>query len=92
MNLRQRHAPRFRPQPPLPQKAKSIAEQNLARDRQVIDLHWRANSINKPMVSVSKFEGIFDSEAFNFKLASNFAQLDWRQQTKVIHLRLTEEM
>lgn len=92
MNHRQQYAPRFRPQPSLQAEADTVADENLARDRQVIDLHWRANSNNKPMIPVDGYDGIFDCEQFNFKLAGAFAQLNWRQQTKVIHLHLTEEM
>jgi hypothetical protein len=29
---------------------------------------------------------------FDFEMASRFAQLDWKSQTKVIHLHLTEDM
>lgn len=92
MNLRQHHAPRFRPLSGLPKKAEGNDEETLARDRQVIDLHWRANSTDKPMIPVADFPGIFDNERFDFDLAARFAELTWRQQTKTIHLHLTDDM
>jgi len=92
MNLRQQHAPRFRPQSPLPKKADSHAAALLGLDRQVIDLHWRAHSCDKPMVQVDDFPGIFDSEPFDFELAARFAQLGWKSATKAVHLHLTNDM
>lgn len=92
MNLRQQHAPRFRPQSKLRKTPDSRDDENLGCDRQVIDLHWRANSSDKPMSTVIGYERIFDAEQFDFELASTFAQLDWRPHTKVIQLHLTEDM
>jgi hypothetical protein len=92
MNLRQQYAPRFRPQAKLRKTPESGNDENLGRDRQVIDLHWRANSSDKPMSTVIGYERIFDAEQFDFELASAFAQLDWRPHTKVIQLHLTEDM
>lgn len=92
MNLRQQHAPRFRPQPRLHRKIGVGGETDLARDRQVIDLHWRAHSSEKPLASVHDYPGIFENAPFDFEMASRFALLDWKSQTKVIHLHLTDDM
>lgn len=92
MNLRQQRAPRFRPQPRLQRKIGVGGETDLARDRQVIDLHWRAHSSEKPLAPVQDYPGIFENAPFDFEMASRFAQLEWKSQTKVVHLHLSDEM
>lgn len=52
MNVRQLVAPRFRPMQKLAQKPLPGDETNMALDRQVIDIHWRAFSKSKPHATV----------------------------------------
>ena len=92
MNLRQRMAPRFRPMRKLVQKPQPGDETDMALDRQVIDLHWRAFSAEKPLAAIQDYNGIFDAPAFDFHLAARFAQEAWKLGAKAVHLNLTEEM
>lgn len=92
LNKRQIIAPRFRAMPRLSKKPLSRNETDMALDRQVIDIHWRAFSQNKPLASVEKYIGIFHADDFDFDLAEKFSQEKWRPQVKVVHLHLSDEM
>jgi len=92
MNFRQQQAPRFRPQVPLPKVASTEADTLVLIDRQIIDLHWRAHSLDKPSAEIRAFPGIFDCSPFNFSRAEEFARKPWKAMTKSIQLLLTEDM
>lgn len=92
MNLRQKFAPRFRSQLAMPRVAWTDDEKNFARDRQVIDLHWRAHSTEKPVAPVQDYPTIFEVAPFDFTAAAKFSLLEWRPQTKAAHLHVTDEM
>jgi hypothetical protein len=92
LNKRQVIAPRFRAMPRLVKKPLSLDETDMALDRQVIDIHWRAFSQNKPIASIEKYIGIFRADDFDFHLAEKFCQEKWRPQVKVVHLHLSDEM
>lgn len=92
LNLRGLTAPAFRPRRPVPPKAITVDERLEMLDRQVIDLHWRAQSADKPLSSVLGYEGIFDREPFDFSIAERFAVKAWRSDAKVNHLHLSEAM
>jgi hypothetical protein len=92
LNRRQLIAPRFRPMARLSKTPLSNHELDMALDRQVIDIHWRAFSKNKPLASIDKYLDIFRADDFDFALAEKFPQEKWRPQVKVVHLHLSEEM
>lgn len=93
MNLRQQYAPQFRPPTPaLPHKNLTPDEVCTSRDRQVIDIHWRAFSYDKPTAPAAKYPGIFNNTPFDFSLAEAFAQAEWTPATKVVDLHLSESM
>ena len=92
LNIRGAWAPRFRPVPGSKRKPEERDEINLALDCQVIDIHWRAHSDDKPLQRIPKFENIFTPGEFDFDLAGKFAELDWGRDSKVTHLTLTEAM
>jgi hypothetical protein len=92
MNIRQRIAPRFRPLQKLERKPRPGDETEMARDRQVIDLHWRAFSSSKPHAAVQNYPGIFDAPDFSLAMAERFALEEWNMGAKSVHLHLTEEM
>jgi hypothetical protein len=92
MNLRQQHAPRFRPTHRLKRELRTDEERAESLDRQVIDLHWRAISINKPASPANNYPTIFDSAPFDLAAAERFAQEEWPHPKKAIHLHLTEDM
>lgn len=92
MNIRQRIAPRFRPMQKLERKPRPGDETDMARDRQIIDLHWRAFSSSKPLSAIWKYPGIFDAPDFSFSMAERFAQEEWNVGAKSVHLHLTEQM
>jgi hypothetical protein len=92
MNLRQQHAPRFRPQHLLCKHFDTVERSDEALDRQVIDLHWRAHSSNKPVSHINNYPGIFESAPFDLRAAEQFAQEKWKAAAKVVHLHLSEDM
>lgn len=92
MNLRQQYAPRFRPMHPMKKDFHTEEQKSESRDRQVIDLHWRAHSSNKPVSPAYNYPTIFNTMPFDVAAAERFAQEEWGPQAKAIHLHLTEDM
>ncbi|MEW8659043.1 MAG: hypothetical protein AB2603_12015 [Candidatus Thiodiazotropha endolucinida] len=55
----------------------------LARDRQVIDLHYLFISHRNSVIPNDKqFRCLFEGDSFNYELASEFALLNWKSDTK----------
>ena len=92
MNMRQQHAPRFRPTHRLKHELFTDEERIEGLDRQVIDLHWIAHSSNKPVAPANNYPTIFNNKPFDLTAAERFAQETWSPGSKATHLRLTEEM
>lgn len=92
MNLRQRHAPQFRPMEKLNKIPANDDEILMARDRQVIDIHWRAYSADKPFTASYKYPTIFDNAPFKFAIAERLAIVNLSPQNKVIDLGLSSSM
>jgi hypothetical protein len=92
MNLRQQHAPRFRPMHRLARVLRTDDEVAESLDRQVIDLHWRAHSANKPTAPANNYPTIFDDNPFDLGAAERFAQEVWSHSAKAVHLHLTDDM
>lgn len=92
MNLRQQHAPHFRPMQGLQKILDTPDERNAARDRQVIDIHWCAHSAHKPQAQVDKYPTLFNTAPFDVAAADRFAQEIWTPASKATHLHLSEEM
>lgn len=92
MNLRQQHAPYFRPMQKLGKELKTPDERNAARDRQVIDIHWCAHSAHKPLAHADKYPTLFNTAPFDVAAAERFAQEIWTPASKVTHLHLSEEL
>jgi len=92
MNYRQLQAPRFRPLNQWDRDFSTPDKILESLDRQVIDLHWRAHSTDKPISEANGYPAIFDGERFNFEMAGRFAQEEWKPSAKVTHLHLTERM
>ncbi|MCI1012633.1 hypothetical protein HWE04_02130 [Herbaspirillum sp. C7C2] len=91
MNLRQAHAPRFRPMHRMKRELHTVDERAESLDRQVIDLHWLAHSINKPISPVNNYPTILDDSPFDLSAAERFAQENWSPTSKVIHLHLSDD-
>lgn len=90
-NRRQQHAPRFRPMQRLEKEAVTQDQINAARDRQVIDIHWRALSRDKPSAFVNGYPTIYNDEPFDLAAAERFAKEKWTAQAKARHLHLTTQ-
>jgi hypothetical protein len=93
MNLRQEHAPRFRSTHDMGladfTKPENFHE---SLDRQVIDIHWRAHSNDKPLSLARNYPTIFHNAPFDQEIAERFAQEKWKHVSKVVHLHLTNDM
>lgn len=92
MNLRQQHAPQFRPLAPLNKKPVNEDERTMSRDRQVIDVHWRAYSADKPILMSHKYPSIFNTEPFVTLVAEKFASENLKPGMKVTDLVPSEAM
>jgi len=92
MNLRQEHAPRFRPMQDIKKDLESQDQINQSLDRQVIDIHWMANSSIKPLAEVRKYPTIFNNDPFDIGAANQFAQEVWTPEVKAVDLSLSENM
>lgn len=92
LNYRQLIAPRFRPLNPLSKVLREPEMILASLDRQVIDLHWRAFSKDKPTVDIYNYEGLLQPNSFDFELAGKFAQEAWSAGAKAVHLHLTDRM
>jgi hypothetical protein len=92
MNFRQQHAPRFRPLVRFLMKAVTLEHIAQSCDRQVIDLHWFANSSKKPRLAPEKYPTIFNSTPFDFVVAEQFAQEIWSAEVKAVALSLSDRL
>lgn len=91
MNLRQKQAPRFRPTKALAHKPPTAGELNMALDRQVIDLHWHAHTPDCTSETIDDYPYIFDTDPFDFELASEFAMEKWGAPAKALKLHLSND-
>lgn len=92
MNLRHVLAPRFRSTVPLDRKASTTAAKNMALDRQVIDLHWYANSTARSAAAIDDYPSVLNSEPFDYEVASKFALEKWGAPAKSLKLHLSESL
>lgn len=84
LNERSDNSPRFRPMSVPPKFIKGsdydIASVWLARDRQVIDLHWLF--LQASAVPGETYAPLFRAETFDFALAAKIAATNWKAETK----------
>lgn len=92
MNLRQAHAPQFRPMEPMVPQPDTIDLKNMGLDRQVIDIHWRAYSTEKPTSEVLKYPTLFNAAPFDFSTAERFASEKLPPYLKAVDLHLSSSM
>ncbi|MBU9415468.1 hypothetical protein KTE23_02590 [Burkholderia multivorans] len=87
LNRRGNIAPRFRPipSPGFRCRTGSVDEQ-LGRDRQVLDLHWLYENGHCRKVDSREFRDLFATAPFDFQLASNFACKNWTSEKKLAAL------
>lgn len=88
MNCRGIQPPRCRPLrslPKLPAGGKySAVETVMARDRQVLDLHWLHCNGKRDRLGHKAFADLFAGDDFDFDLASVFASKGWNLASKTV--------
>jgi hypothetical protein len=92
LNARQRWAPRFRAYPPLPMNPSSEKQLQYLVDLQVIDLHWRACSSQRPRGQVDGYPNLFDGEQWGLSNAVRFAERELPFAMKLQDARLANSM
>lgn len=92
LNYRQKWAPRFRGLPSLPARPKATYEQHYLIDQQVLDIHWRACSMNKPRGLIKDYPNLFDGKLWSVSGAVRFAERNLPFDMKVVDARLTMSM
>lgn len=88
MNCRGMQPPKLRPQRSLPKlsegKKYDLAETVMARDRQVLDLHWLHCNGKRDRLGHKAFADLFEGDDFNFDLAGVFACKGWSMASKTV--------
>lgn len=88
MNHRRIQPPKLRPQrclPKLPKGEKySTVDTVMARDRQVLDLHWLHCNGKRDRLGHKAFADLFEGDDFDFDLAGVFACKGWSMASKTV--------